>query len=267
MPITDDWDFDYPNTKLQHIDGVLSYDGGTAGQAAVGDYIRGDSSGAIGKVIVVTGNATSGTYTLSLVEGLFEDNEAISLMSNADFDGVTVANGGFAVGDVIVDQVSGSIAVKAIEYNRDGNGGGTMYGDSMVVFTNDSQLDISGGTTDVADADGVGVDNDAVIDTAVVAGTLAVPGTANENDSVIIHYDAGTVTIPEQAIVLDASTAAEGLVEQVIGVLSTGSIRIVDYDSTGGVWTNNNSLEVIKCCSLKNWLEDRCSRLAMLWLE
>ncbi len=244
MPITDDWDFDYPNTKLQHIDGVLSYDGGTAGQAAVGDYIRGDSSGAIGKVIVVTGNATSGTYTLSLVEGLFEDNEAISLMSNADFDGVTVANGGFAVGDVIVDQVSGSIAVKAIEYNRDGNGGGTMYGDSMVVFTNDSQLDISGGTTDVADADGVGVDNDAVIDTAVVAGTLAVPGTTDENDSVIIHYDAGTVTIPEQAIVLDASTAAEGLVEQVIGVLSTGSIRIVDYDSTGGVWTNNNSLEV-----------------------
>jgi len=250
MSISDDWDFDYPNTKLQHVDGVLTYDGGTAGQAAVGDYIRGDSSGAIGKVIAVTGNAAGGTYTLTLVEGLFEDNEAISLMSNADFD--TVLNGGFAVGDVIVDQVTGTIAVKAIEYNSDGLGGGTMYGDAMVVFTNDSQLDITGGATAVADADGVGVDNDAVIDTAVVDGTLAVPGTTQENDSVIIHYDAGTITIPEQAIIADASTAAIGLVEQVFGVLATGSLRIVDYDSTSGVWVNNNSLELDQVLLTKN---------------
>ena len=243
MPITDDWDFDYPNTKLQHIDGVLTYDGGTSGQAAVGDYIIG-ASGAIGKVIAFTGNATAGTYTLTVVEGLFEDNEAISLLSNADFDAVTDANGGFAVGDTIVDQSGGTMVVRAIEYNRDGVGGGTMYGDTYTAFTNDDQLDISGGVADVADADGVGNDNDAVIDTAVVDGELAVPGTAQTNDSVIIHYDAGAVSIPEQAIVQDASTAAIGLVEQVFGVLTEGSLRIVDYDSTGGVWVDNNSLEL-----------------------
>ncbi len=252
MPISDDWDFDFPNTKLQHIDGVLSYDGGTAGQAAVGDYIRGDTSGAIGKVTAVTGSAATGTYTLTLVEGLFEDNEPISLMSNVNFDAVTVANGGFAVGDVIIDQVTGSIDTKAIEYNRDGNGGGTIYGDSMVVFTNDSQLDISGGQVDVADADGVGVDNDAVIDTAVVNLPLAIPGTTDTNDSILIHYDAGTIAIPEQAIVLDASTTARGLVEQTIGVLVTGSLRIVDYDSTGGVFTDNNSLEVDQALLTQN---------------
>jgi hypothetical protein len=242
MPISDDWDFDYPNTTLQHVDGVLSYDTGTSGQAVVGDYIRGDTSGALGKVIAVTGSAATGTYTFTVVEGLFEDNEPISLMSNVNFDAVT--NGGFAVGDTLTDQVTGTILVRAIEYNRDGVGGGTIYGDAMVVFTNDSALDITGGVSAVALADGVGVDNDAVIDTALVAGTLAIPGTAATNDSVLIHYDAGAVNIPEQAIVLDASTAAIGLVEQVFGVLDTGSLRIVDYDSTGGVWVNNNSLEL-----------------------
>ena len=241
MPIADDWDFDYPNTTLQHVDGVLTYDTGSAGQAAVGEMIIGDS-GAIGKVIAFTGNAAGGTYTLTVVEGLFEDNERINLLSSVDFD--NVANGGFAVGDTIVDQVTGSIVVRAIEYNRDGLGGGTIYGDTMVVFTNDSQLDITGGATAVADADGTGTDNDAVIDAALVDGTLAIPGTASTNDSVLIHYDAGTIVIPEQAIAIDQSTGAIGLVEQVFGVTASGSLRIVDYDSTGGAWVDNNVLEL-----------------------
>ncbi len=252
MPISDDWDFDYPNQVLQHVDGVLSYDGGTAGQASVGEYIRGDTSGAIGKVIAVTGSAASGTYTLTNVAGLFIDNEPISLMSQADFDAVTASNGGFRVGDTVVDQASGTMDVKAIEYNVDGVGGGTMYGDSYTAFTNDDQLDISGGVADVADADGVGTDNDAVIDTALVAGTLAVPGTTQENDSVIIHYDAGAIAIPEQAIVEDASTGAIGLVEQVAGVLATGSVRIVNYDSTGGAFVNNNTLRADQALIYQN---------------
>ncbi len=98
MAIPDDWDFDYPNQVLQHVDGVLSYDGGTAGQAAVGDYVRGDTSGAIGKVIAVTGSAASGTYTLTNCIGLFIDNEPISLMSFVNFDTVTTTNNGFTVG-------------------------------------------------------------------------------------------------------------------------------------------------------------------------
>lgn len=254
MPISDDWDFDYANQVVQHVDGVLSYDGGTAGQAAVGQYVRGDSSGAIGKVISVTGNAASGTYTLTNVQGLFEDNEAITLMSELDFDAVTAGNGGFKVGDTLEGNASGStLDVKAIEYNTDGAGGGTAYGINFsAAFTNDEQLDIQNGQADVADADGTGTDNDAVIDTAVVAGTLAVPGTASTNDSVIVHYDAGTVAIPEQAIVEDAATGARGLVEQVYGVVATGSVRLVDYDSTGGVFTDDNTLRADQVIAYNN---------------
>jgi hypothetical protein len=254
MAISDDWNFDYPNKVLSHIDGVLSYDSGTSGQAAVGDYIIGDSSGAVGKVLAVTGNAASGTYTLTNVVGLFEDNESISLLSYVGFDAVTAGNGGFKVGDTLVDQSTGSIDVKALEYNADGNGGGVVWGTNFTSFTDDQQIDISGGQTDVADVDTAAgnQDNDTIIDTAQAAGTLAVPGTANTNDSVIIHYDSGSVPIPEQAIVEDATTGAKALVEQVYGVTATGSLRLVDYDSTGGVFTDNNNLRVDQVIAYTN---------------
>ena len=115
MPIADDWDFDYANKVLQHIDGVLSYDGGSGTQPAVGQYVYGVTSGAIGKVIARTGTVTSGTLTLTNCVGLFEDNEQIDIASEQNFDAVTAGNGGFAVGDTIVDQVTGTIDVLAIE--------------------------------------------------------------------------------------------------------------------------------------------------------
>jgi len=242
MPISDDWDFDYANKVLQHVDGVLSYDSGSGGQAAVGDYIIGGTSGATGKVIAVTGTAASGTLTLTNVRGLFEDNETLEVLSVLDFDGVTAGNGGFKVGDTIVDQVTGSIVVRVIEYNFDGQGGGTIYGDSFAAFTDDSQLDISGGQADVADANGTGTDNSGDLTGTAVDGTLNVPGTVNQNTSVIIHYDAGSQLIPGQAIVEDASTGALGLVEQQYGTSAVGSLRLVDYDYSGGVFTDGNTL-------------------------
>lgn len=255
MPIADDWDFDYTNKIIQHIDGVLSYDTGGGRQAAVGEYIRGNTSGAIGKIIAVTGNTTSGTLTLTNVEGLWEDNETFEVMSFVNFDGVVDKAStlqGFRVGDTVVDQVTGTMVVRAIEYNEDGLGGGTLYGDTFTAFTNDSQLDISGGETNIAVADGTGTDNDTALTTTQTAGTLAVPGTASTNDCVIIHYDGGTVAIPEQAIIEDATTGAKGLVEQVYGVTATGSVRIVDYDSTGGVWTDNNTLRADQVIAYNN---------------
>jgi hypothetical protein len=242
MPISDDWDFDYANKVLQHVDGIISYGSGTGGQAAVGDYIIGGTSGATGKVIARTGTAASGTLTLTNVKGLFQSGETLEVLSVLDFD--TVSNNGFKVGDTIVDQVSGSIDVKVIEYNFDGLGGGTIYGDSFSAFTDTSQLDISGGTADVAAASGTGTDNSGDLTGTATTTTLNVPGTTDTNDSCIVHYDAGTVPIPEQAIVLDGTTGAKALVEQVFGVTLTGSLRLVDYDSTGGVFTNNNDLEV-----------------------
>lgn len=245
MPIADCWDFDYANEVIQHVDGVLSYDGGSGTQPAVGQYIYGVTSGAQGKVIARTGTVVSGTLDLTLVEGLFEDNEQIDIMSELDFDSIT--NGGFAVGDTIAGNSSGStIDVLAIEYNSDGLGGGTIYGSNMsAAFTNLEQLDISGGTADVANAVGTGTDNDTLL-TAAVNGTLAVPGTANTNDSCIIHYDAGTQLIPEQAIVEGVTSGATGLVEQQYGAGdgTVGSLRLVDSDFGAADFQDNETLRV-----------------------
>ena len=257
MPISDDWDFDYGSKVLSHIDGVLSYDTGAGRQAAVGEYVRGAVSGALGKILAVTGDTTSGTLTLTNVEGLFEAAELLEALSLITFDTVTdkvSSLQGFRVGDTVVDQVTGSIVVRAIEYNEDGVGGGTLFGDSFAAFTNLSQMDVSGGETDIADAVGVGINNDAALTTTLTNGQLAPPGTLLTNDSVIVHYDAGTVAIPEQALVRDAVTGAIGLVEQVTGVTATGSVRLVDYNSTAsfGAFTDNNNLEIDQVIGYNN---------------
>lgn len=243
MPIPDCWDFNYAAKVISHIDGVLSYDTGAGAQADVGDYVYGATSGAVGKVLSRTGDTTSGTLSLTNVVGQFEDTELLEVLSELPFDAVT--NGGFKVSDTIVDQTAGSIDVKAIEYNIDGTAGhGTMYGTNFTAFVNNEQLDISGGQTDVADADTTGTDNDTKLTTTLVNGTLAVPGTANTNNSVIVHYDAGTIAIPDDAHISDASTGAEGYAQKVVGSTVTGSVRVVDSDTTGGAWTDNNALRI-----------------------
>jgi hypothetical protein len=260
MPIADCWDFNYSAKVLSHIDGVLSYDTGSGRQAAVGEYVYGATSGAVGKVLAVTGNTTSGTLTLTNVVGLFEDNELLEVASELGFDGLTDLAPelqGASIGDTVSGQTSGSTfgPIIAIEYNDSqqtggaGAGAGTFYASAMsAAFTNDELLDNdTTGQTDIGDADGVGVDNDTALGTTQVAGDgIDVPGTANTNDSVIISYDAGTQLIPEQAVVNDGTTGATALVEQQYGPAdgSVGSLRLVDYDSTGGVYTDNNSLVI-----------------------
>jgi len=257
MPIADDWDFNYSAKVLSHIDGVLSYDGGNGRAPVVGEYVYGNVSRAYGKVLAITGNVTAADLTLTNVVGYFQDNETIEILSELGFDGVVDGQGGFLEGDT-VSSTTGSIDVKAIEYNADGSGEGILYGNNFVSFTDNQSLDVDA----PADRISTGValsntilannDNDVAMTTTVVNGTLAVPGTANTNDSVIIHYDAGTVAVPEQAIVEDATTGAIGLVEQVYGTTTVGSLRLVDYNSTGGVFTDNNVLRVDQVIAYQN---------------
>jgi hypothetical protein len=243
MAISDDWDFNYSAKVISHIDGRLSYDGGSGTQPSVGYMIRGATSGAIGKVLARTGDEATGTLTLTNVLGLFADGETLDTLSYVDFDNVD--NGGFRVGDTIVDQVTGSIDVKFIEYNIDGVAGhGRMFGNNFTAFTNDSQLDIAGGVAAVGVADGVGEDLDADWD-ADVDGTLNVPGAPDTNNCVIVHFDGGTIAIPEDAHIQSNTSTAEGYAQKVWGSVTTGSIRIADSDTTGGAWTNNEALKIL----------------------
>jgi hypothetical protein len=255
MAISDDWMIFYegdPNLpkRIVHVDGELAYGSGSGTAPTVGEYVKGATSGAIGQVIV-TDAIVSGTLSLTNVVGRFQNSESISILSELNFDAVT--SGGFEVGDTIAGNSSGStIPVEALEYNYDGAGGGTIFGSPMsAAFTNNEQLDISGGTADVADADGVGTDNDAKW-SATTTAALTPPGTTDENDSVIIHYDGGTIDIPEGARIQDPTSTAEGYAQQIYGATATGSVRVVDSDTTGGTWANNNTLRILDCVYYDN---------------
>lgn len=254
MSISDDWDIDYPNTRLSHIDGVLSYDTGTLNQPDVGAYVRGSTSGAIGKILSRTGGVATGTLTLTNVVGQFEDNEVIEQMSVVGFDNVTTANNGFEIGDTVTD-ATGSIVVRAIEYNEDGLGGGVLYGDSFTAFTDNGTLAVTGGSADVADTDAAAgnTDFDAYLGTTQTNGTLAKPGTTTTNTSAIVNFDGGTQNIPEQAILEDATTGATGLVEQVYQTAgaAVGSLRVVDWDSANA-WGDGNVLRLDQALIYQN---------------
>jgi len=243
MPIAQDWKIDEANLTISHIDGILVYGSGSGVQPAVGEYVIGATSGAIGKILEETGDETSGTFTITNVLGQFSSGESLDHLSKVDFDGV--GNGGFEIGDTIVDQVTGTIDVKFIEYNIDGTAGhGTIYGTNMSAFTNNSQLDISGGQSAVGLADGTGTDNDTAFD-AALTGALRRPGYSdNSNKSIIVHYDGGTIDIPEDARISDQTTGAEGYAQRVVGNTTTGSVRIIDYDTDSGTWTNNNNIDI-----------------------
>ena len=248
MPIADDWDVDFVGLEIRHLDGILSYDGNSGTAPSLNDYVRGTNSGAVGKVIAgsdLGGAGATGTLTLTSVVGRFQDNDPLVILSIVPID--TIANGGFTLGDILETLARSPTpqgTVEAIEYNADGSGTGNVYLSSFTAdFQNNDQIDIQGGTDNVALVNGSETNNTGVFDGAA-NGTLAVPGTANENDSVIIHYDGGTIAIPEDARVADATTGAVGFAQQVVGAVTTGSIRLVDSDTTGGAWTNNNTLNI-----------------------
>jgi len=254
MSIANDWLFDDVNQWIYHVDGIISYTTGTGTQPAVGQYVRGQTSGAVGKVIARTGSAATGTLTLTNVVGRWVSGESVLQLSTLAFDSVTAGNGGFQVGDTLQGATSSAtIVVYAIEYNQETSGEGIIYGEPMTgePFTNPEVLNILLPTariqSDVCDTNGVGTDNSGVWTGAALDTDLVVPGTTNTNNSVIIHYDAGGQLIPADARVTDNVSGAEGRVQKVYGTATAGSLRLVDSDTTGGAWTDNNNLRILDC--------------------
>ncbi len=238
--------------EIMHVDGVLSYDANTGTAPSLDEYVIGTTTGSVGRVIAgsdLGGTSATGTLTLTNVVGRFDNNEPLRVLSEVPFDTVGGTPRGFVIGDTLTGPTTESIDVKAIEYNQGPKillaGEGVIYGDNLTAgFGDGEQIDVSGGATAVADVNGSETDNSALFATCLVNGTLAVPGTASTNDSVIIHYDAGTLAIPVDAHVGDGTTTANGFAQQVEGVVGTGSIRLVDSDTSGGAWTDNNTLEL-----------------------
>lgn len=254
MPISDDWQFNYvPVTtggykEIVHVDGILSYDTNTGTAPALNDYVYQASTGAIGRIIAgsdLGGTNATGTLTLNSVRGRFADNGALTVLHAVPFD--TVGNSGFKIADTITGPTTESMDVLAVEYNSGpkvviGAGEGVAYGNNVTTgFADNEQIDVSGGSTAVALVNGAEVVA-ATFTGALANGTLAVPGTANTNNSLIIHYDAGTINIPEAATISDQTTGAEGLAQQKLGDTTTGSIRLVDT-SLSPAWTDNSNID------------------------
>ena len=227
MPILDDWQFNYvPVTvsgykEILHVDGILAYGSNTGTAPALDDYVYQAVTGALGRIIAgsdLGGTNATGTLTLTNVLGRFDGTSALTILDAVNFD--TVGNGGFKVGDVIDDTASARLTVLAIEYNSGPKvvkdaGEGWAYGNVFTTgFANNDQIDINGGQTAVALVHTGAEDAAASFSTAVATATLAVPGTANTNNSLIIHYDAGTIAIPENGIISDQTSGAQGLVQQ-----------------------------------------------------
>lgn len=253
MSVSNDWQLDYTGASsgtvpvLQHIDGRVNYDTLTGNAPSLGDYIIFANSGVTAKVIGgddLGGTTATGYLDLTNVTGLIEDNDPFEVLSTLGFD--TVTNGGFVIGDVITGPTTESITVRAIEYNMTTTqGAGTIYGDTVTAgFLNNDALSNDGGTTTVSLATGAETDNSGVVTTGQTAGQLAPPGTANTNNAVIIHYDAGTIDIPHEAVIADAVTGAVGKNQRLYGDTTTGSIYVIDSDTTGGAWTDNNTLNI-----------------------
>ncbi len=211
--LTDDWDIDYVNKLLQHKDMTIAWDGNDQTSAALNDYVYGITSGARGKVIGGTTASASatGTYILTNVKGRFVTNEALEILDQLPFD--TVVAGGFDnLTDVTLFEASAGtaqIAVKAVEFNHpsDTAGDGTLYGLITVAsFTDEDELKLVSNTgTTVATVDGAEVLGGAVGALLVDEDTNGT-GTAFSNTG-ILSYDAGTVDIPNDALVLAGERA------------------------------------------------------------
>lgn len=255
MPIVDDWVFRTAKVttngylEMLHVDGQLAYGSNTGVAPALNDYIYQTATGAIGRVIAgddLGGTNATGTLDLTNVRGRFDGSTALEVLTAVNFD--NVGNGGFKLGDIISDTASARLTVLAIEYNSGpkvvkDNGEGWAYGNVFTTgFVNNDQIDIVSGQTAVAIVHTGAEDAAASFSTAVATATLAVPGSANTNNSLAIHYDAGTIDIPLQGIVSDNSTGAQGQVQQKLGVTATGSLRLIDT-SLSPAWTDDNNID------------------------
>ena len=206
--ITDDWDLDFVNKIIQHKDMTIDWDTNTGTSAPLNAYIRGVTSLAVAKVIGGTTASVSatGTYILTNVKGRFENNEVLETLDELGFD--TIISTGLAIGDTVDEVGAGTaqIIVDFIEYNHPGDiaGAGTIYGRIQTAgFIDNDGLEVN--AVQKADATGAEVVHTVATGLAV---NEAVTGTGSPfTIAACINYDAGTVDIPNDALILSGIRA------------------------------------------------------------
>jgi hypothetical protein len=246
MAISDDWNIDFINKVISHIDGTLDYDTSSGTVPSAGDVIRGNTGGALIKIISIADSAPTGTITVTDTNGRFSDSEGLTQLDYVDFD--TVVNNGFSVGDTVTGATSTRTGViRKIEYNLTTSTGGRIWGaftgGAGGLFTNNEDINVS--ATARASANGTG-SGDLAWTAAVneATGTITPP---TDSDCVIINYDGGTELMPRFCTIQNTDTGSPtktAVVQKVYGVTLTGSLRIID--TTGTAWADDDPIYVRK---------------------
>jgi hypothetical protein len=230
MAIATEWDVDFTNKVISHIDGTMAWQSAAGDPPDAGDYIKGGTSNAVGKLLdsSVDYSTATGTAKIGNVNGTFVDTETLAGLAFVTFD--SASNGGFEVGDTL--QNSGATIVfdvDAIEYNTANDGTGTMWG----VETTGQVINTTSLRKSTATSVEVCIGTSTTV--AAHAWTSAVVNSTNGLDPAtitrIVNYDTGTIAIPRFARIDDGVGGATGQVQNVVGVTATGSLRVVDIPS------------------------------------
>jgi len=240
MGISSDWSVDYVNKIISHIDGTMNWDGSSGTPPSVGNYIRGSTSEAVGKVLSVVDNGTSGSVTITNVVGRFQNNESLVVLDELPFDGV-VLNSTFKTGTTVYQDAStGTFLIYAIDYNdnvQSNPGEGKLYGALTNSFSDNNPIKItSNAGTTVALTRGSSSSKSSLWASAAVDGSLTASTT-----SIIINFNSlGLNSIPRfSKIWNDATGTKKALVQDIWGSGTTGSIRLLDIT---GVWAEADNI-------------------------
>jgi len=246
MAVADDWDIDYIDKKISHIDGNLDWDGGSGTVPAADDYIYQTSGNNAVAKLICSLSGTSGTANLTNTVGRFVDGTGLVRLEYVDFD--TVANCGFSVGDTVTGATSCRTGViRAIEYNDTTTSGqGRIYGQftGAACFTAAENLQVGGSTKASAVGTGSGDFDWAASVNELTSGTQNPPGT--NNTSVLIDFDSPgcSIYIPDGANI-SATGCKSGVVQQHVGATSgsQGSLRL---NNVQGTFANDDNL-IMEC--------------------
>lgn len=253
--IRGEWDVDYDDIEITHIDSYLDYDGGVGGTApADGDVMFDTTTNATATVIGVSGASVLAFGTLTLGEqhaGDFGDNNTLDICSYVDFD--AEANGGVSEADIgsTFTCSGGGTRTGTIRHVRSDGSTGRIWwdptgeGGTAVADNNTITID---GTSRTVTANGAEVAN-------AWAGT--VNGAQVETAQGYLDYDAETVAFESASgsgrirdtlgfqhnmCVLDTTSDATAMLVDDFedpNATDTGRLFLIDINGTFG---DNNTI-------------------------